>query len=118
MWRSNQLSYRTGFKLSAQCHAPSSIDSLSKNRTKRKQTRNNGYLKTVTTATEANHMHRNYALRIMNYALKSILSRKEVLPDLLDFAEGSVRCVRKPFQDSPERRCSSRTFRYGYLVTT
>ena len=22
------------------------------------------------------------------------------------------------FQDSPERRCSSRTFRYGYLVTT
>ena len=22
------------------------------------------------------------------------------------------------FSDAPERRCSSRTFRYGYLVTT
>ena len=24
----------------------------------------------------------------------------------------------KPFKWAPERRCSSRTFRYGYLVTT
>ena len=47
----------------------------------------------------------------------SILSRKEVLPDLLDLAKlGQLH--QDPFQDSPERRCSSRTFRYGYLVTT
>ena len=47
----------------------------------------------------------------------SVLSRKEVFLVLLDLAKlGQLR--QELLSDSPERRCSSRTFRYGYLVTT
>ena len=37
------------------------------------------------------------------------------LPDIRA-RDGTVLYLRMPL--SPERRCSSRTFRYGYLVTT
>ena len=47
--------------------------------------------------------------------LFEVNSRKEVF---LEFTWLTPSCFRNPFQDSPERRCSSRTFRYGYLVTT
>ena len=45
------------------------------------------------------------------------LSRKEVFPVLLDFAYAQSAATGL-LPDTPERRCSSRTFRYGYLVTT
>ena len=41
-------------------------------------------------------------LYLLYFVLKDILKRDKLLT----------------LSDAPERRCSSRTFRYGYLVTT
>ena len=47
------------------------------------------------------------------------ISRKEVFSGLLDLRlKAQVELRQETAFRLPERRCSSRTFRYGYLVTT
>ena len=113
VWRSNQLSYRT---VQAAWVSTQLLSILYLQTESEVQEAKGFQTNLLFITTYLQIIITNYSLLITHYL--SVLSRKEVFPDLLDFARRSVSCVRNPFQDSPERRCSSRTFRYGYLVTT
>ena len=86
VWRSNQLSYRTGFKLSAYTNAQLHSFSIITNRS-------------VSTRSEDN-------IKPSSFTTLSVFRYSETPR----FRNGE--------HSAPERRCSSRTFRYGYLVTT
>ena len=111
VWRSNQLSYRTGFKLSAISLRPASSILYSKKQKAWVQEAW-GFL--------SNHQC-SLPFSLFRYIVITIFRNIEH-----PLQKGGVPCFtwlapscnRNPFQDSPERRCSSRTFRYGYLVTT
>ena len=65
---------------------------------------------------------RPYSLTLLIYPASagySVTVSTQYVNELLSDLSENVKCVRL-LSDRvfPERRCSSRTFRYGYLVTT
>ena len=124
VWCSNQLSYRTVMEL---CMARNTLDLLfqvlhllygyrqSVDKEQSKSTRGH--------RTSEKKKYHTLSFRIPNnintllFIFKA-LQKGGVPLSYLTFAEAKVELRQGTSPFLPERRCSSRTFRYGYLVTT
>ena len=126
VWCSNQLSYRTVMEL---CMARNTLDLLfqvlhllygyrqSVDKEQSKSTRGHR------TSEKKKFSSLSFPFRISNnintllFIFKA-LQKGGVPLSYLTFAEAKVELRQGTSPFLPERRCSSRTFRYGYLVTT